>query len=49
VVPLFGAAEFKEKLLVSKRTAHKSGMERFHLKKVNYAEVKEQYQVKISN
>jgi hypothetical protein len=39
----------REKLLVSKRVTQKFDMQRFYLKKLNDAEVKEQYQVKISN
>jgi hypothetical protein len=36
-------------LSVSKNTAQKFEMERYQLKKLNYVEVKEQYQVKITN
>jgi hypothetical protein len=43
------AAKIREKLLVSKRVAHKFDMQRFDLRKLNDAEVKEEYQVKITN
>jgi hypothetical protein len=39
----------RERLEVSKRAMQKFGMERFHSKKLNEEEGKEQYQVKISN
>jgi hypothetical protein len=43
------AARRREKLSVSKRAAQKFDMQRFDLRKLNNAEVKEQYGVKISN
>jgi hypothetical protein len=43
------AAKLRERLLVSKRVAQKFDMQRFDLRKLNNAEVKEQYQVKITN
>jgi hypothetical protein len=43
------AAKLRERLSVSKRVAQKFNMKRFDLKKLNDAEVKEQYQVKITN
>jgi hypothetical protein len=42
-------AKFRERLLVSKRVAQKSDMQRFDLRTLNDAEVKEQNQVKITN
>jgi hypothetical protein len=42
-------AKLIERLSVSKQVAQKSDMQRFDLKKQNNAEVKKQYQVKISN
>jgi hypothetical protein len=43
------AAKLREKLSVSKRVAQKFDMQRFDLRKLNDAEVKEKYQVKIIN
>jgi hypothetical protein len=43
------AAKLRERLSVSKRVAEKLYMQRFDLKKLNDADVKEQYQVKITN
>jgi hypothetical protein len=43
------AAKLRERLLVSKRVAEKLDTQRFDLRKLNDAEVKEQYQVKITN
>jgi hypothetical protein len=43
------AAKLRERLSVSKRVAEKLDMHRFYLRKLNDAEVKEQYQVKITN
>jgi hypothetical protein len=43
------AAKLRERLSVSKRVAEKLDMKRFDLRKLNDAEVKEQYQVKITN
>jgi hypothetical protein len=43
------AAKLRERLSVSKRVAEKLDMQRFDLTKLNDAEVKEQYQVKITN
>jgi hypothetical protein len=43
------AAKLRERLSVSKRVAQKFNMQRFHLRKLNYAEVKERYQIKITN
>jgi hypothetical protein len=43
------AAKLRERLLVSKRVAEKLDMQRFDLRKLNDEEVKEQYQVKITN
>jgi hypothetical protein len=43
------AVKFRERLSVSKRVAEKWDMQRFDLKNLNVAEVKEQYQVKITN
>jgi hypothetical protein len=42
-------AKLRERLSVSKRVAEKLAMQRFDLRKLNDAEVKEQYQVKITN
>jgi hypothetical protein len=42
-------AEVRDRLAVSKRTAHRIHMERFNLKKLNEVEGNEQYRVKISN
>jgi hypothetical protein len=39
----------RQRLSVSKRAAQKFYMERFNLKNLNYLEIKEQYQIKISN
>jgi hypothetical protein len=43
------AAKLRERLSVSKRVAQKLDMQRFNLRKLNDAEVKEQYQVKFTN
>jgi hypothetical protein len=43
------AEKLRERLSVSKRVAQKSDMQIFDLRKQNDAEVKEQYQVKITN
>jgi hypothetical protein len=43
------AAKLRERLSVSKRVAQKFDMQRFDLRKLNDAEVKEQYHVKITN
>jgi hypothetical protein len=43
------AAELRERLPVIKRVAQKFNMQRFDLRKLNDAKVKEQYQVKITN
>jgi hypothetical protein len=43
------AAKLREWLSVIKRVAQKFDMQRFYLRKLNDAEVKEQYQVKITN
>jgi hypothetical protein len=42
-------AKVRERLAVSKQTAHRVHMERFKLKKLNDVEDKEQYRVEISN
>jgi hypothetical protein len=42
-------AKFRERLSVIKRVAQKFDMQRFDLRKLNDAEVREQYQVKITN
>jgi hypothetical protein len=42
-------AKLRERLSVSKRGAQKFDMQRFDLRKLNDAEFKEQYQVKITN
>jgi hypothetical protein len=42
-------AKLRERLSIRKRATQKFDMQRFDLKKINDAEVKEQYQVKISN
>jgi hypothetical protein len=42
------AAEQRERLSGSKRVAENLDMQRFDLRKLNDAEVKEQYQVKIT-
>jgi hypothetical protein len=39
----------RERLAVYKQRSHRFDMERFHLKKSNEVEVKEQYRVEISN
>jgi hypothetical protein len=41
-------AKVRDRLAVSKRTAHRIHMERFNLKKLNEVEGKEQYRVEIS-
>jgi poly-beta-hydroxyalkanoate depolymerase len=43
------AAKLKEMLSVCKRAAQKFDMQRFDLRKLDDAEVKEQYQVRIRN
>jgi hypothetical protein len=43
------AAKLRERLSVMKQVAPKFDMQRFDLRKLNDAEVKEQYQVKITN
>jgi hypothetical protein len=43
------AGKLRERLSVIKRVAQKFDMQRFDLKKLNDAEVKEQYQVKTTN
>jgi hypothetical protein len=43
------AAKFRERLSVIKRVAQNSDMQKFDLRKLNDAELKEQYQVKITN
>jgi hypothetical protein len=43
------AAKLTERLSVSKRVAEKLNMQGFDIRKLNDAEVKEQYQVKITN
>jgi hypothetical protein len=43
------AAKLRERLSVIKRVAEKFDMQRFDLRKLNDAEVKGQYQVKITN
>jgi hypothetical protein len=43
------AAKLRERLSITKRAAQKFDMQRFDLRKLNDAEVKEQYQVKITN
>jgi hypothetical protein len=43
------AAKLRERLSVSKQVAGKLDMQRYDLRKLNDAEVKEQYQVKITN
>jgi hypothetical protein len=42
-------AKFREKISVSKRARQNSDLERFHLKTLDDVEVKEKYQVEISN
>jgi hypothetical protein len=42
-------AKVRKKLAVSKRAAQKIDMERLYLKKLNEGEVKEQYQVTVTN
>jgi hypothetical protein len=42
-------AELRERILVSKQGRQKFDLERFHLKKLDDIEVKEKYQVEISN
>jgi hypothetical protein len=42
-------AQVRERLAVSKQTAHRVHMERFSLSKLNEVEDKEQYRVEISN
>jgi hypothetical protein len=40
-------AKVRERLAVSKRTAHRFHMDRFNLKKLNKVDGKEQYRVEI--
>jgi hypothetical protein len=42
-------AKLRERILVSKRARHNFDLERFALKKLNDVQVKEKYQVEISN
>jgi hypothetical protein len=42
-------AKLRERILVSKQAGQKFDLERFDLKKPNDVEVKEKYQVEISN
>jgi len=42
-------AEFRERLTVSKKAAQKFDVEKFNLRKLNELEVREWYQIKISN
>ena len=42
-------ARLRERLAVSKQAAQKFDGERFHLKKLNELEVKEKYQIEITN
>jgi hypothetical protein len=42
-------AELREKISVNKQAKQKFDLETFDLKKLNYVEVKEKYQVGISN
>jgi hypothetical protein len=42
-------AKVRERLSVSKRTAPNFNVERFNLKRLNYIEVREEYQVEISH
>jgi hypothetical protein len=42
-------AKLRERISVSKRARQNSDLERFHLKKLDDVEVKEKYQVEISN
>jgi len=42
-------AKVREKLAVCKQAAQKFDMQRFHLRKLNEPEVREQYQIKITN
>jgi hypothetical protein len=43
------AAKLRERLLVIKQVAHKLDMQRFDLRKLNDAELKKQYQDKITH
>jgi hypothetical protein len=43
------AAKLRERLSVSKYAVLKFNIQRFHLKKLNNAEVKERHHIKISN
>jgi hypothetical protein len=43
------AAKLRERLSVIKQVATKFDMQRFDLRKLNDAEVKEQYQIKLTN
>jgi hypothetical protein len=47
--PYLVVVKCRERLAVSKRTAHRLYMERFYLKKLNEIDGKEQYRVEISN
>jgi hypothetical protein len=49
VVVAVVAAKVRERLSVSKQTAHRVHMEKFDLKKLNEVEGKEQHCVEISN
>jgi len=42
-------AKFRERLAVGKQAAQRFGRQRFNLRKLNEPEVKEQYQIKITN
>ena len=42
-------AKVRERLEESKQTAHKFDVERFNLRKLSELEVREEYQIKISN
>ena len=42
-------AKVRERLEESKQTAHKFHVERFNLRKLSELEVREEYQIKISN
>jgi 50S ribosomal subunit-associated GTPase HflX len=46
---MYNIQKVRDRLAVSKRTAHRIYMERFNLKKLNELEGKEQYHVEISN
>jgi hypothetical protein len=42
-------AELRERLSVSKRAGRKFNLERFDLKNLSHVELKEEYQVEVSN